>query len=369
MMPDHPLEPAKATGRVRRRLARKAAVGLLQISLGAACLVGTYWGVTRFLAGDFERDAKLTLIGASAPTTASGVLAVTAQVRATEMPEIKAGVPDLVPVRVSAAAAASDRPTIRNSPAQSLSGPDLKDREGSAVVDRASSDQPAPLHVKSPENELRDLEKRVASGPTLSSASTVPAVPPESRAITSAASEVSVSRPLQQVAATTLDGDFAKEAVSRAHLPDAGMNVPSLPRPAQQLGVRADREADKTAKVIAPTMGSSRTDAQEKGVAEKDKRVGQRSQAQAAKRTDQSAVKASSSARVATTRSNAASNRNDKPATAQRTRVAAAPSEPSTPPTPPPAAAESVAEQRVHLLGIPLPTGRKVRECLLEWRC
>ena len=54
MMPDHPLEPAKAAGRVRR-LARKAAVGLLQISLGAACLVGTYWGVTRFLAGDFER--------------------------------------------------------------------------------------------------------------------------------------------------------------------------------------------------------------------------------------------------------------------------------------------------------------------------
>jgi hypothetical protein len=170
------------------------------------------------------------------------------------MPEIKAGVPDLVPVRVSAVAATSDRPTIRNSPAQSLSGPDLKDREGSAVVDRASSDQPAPLHVKSPE-ELRDLEKRVASGPTLSSASTVPAVPPESRAITSAASEVSVSRPLQQVAATTLDGDFAKEAVSRAHLPDAGMNVPSLPRSAQQLGVRADREADKTAKVIGPHDG------------------------------------------------------------------------------------------------------------------
>jgi hypothetical protein len=358
MMPDHLLEPAKATGRVRR-LARKAAVGLLQISLGSACLVGTYWGVTRFLAGDFERDAKLTLTGASAPTTAS-VLAVTAQVRATEMPEIKAGVPDLVPVRVSAAAAASDRPTIRNSPAQSLSGPDLKDREGSAVVDRASSDQPAPLHVKSPENE---------SGPTLSSASSVPAVPPESRAITSAASEVSVSRPLQQVAATTLDGEVVKEAVSRVHLPEPERIItPALPEAAQQLGVRADREADKTAKVIAPTMGSSRTDAQKKGVAETDKRVGQRSQAQVAKRTEQSAVKASSSAREATTRSNAASNRNDKPATAQRTRVAAAPSEPSTLPASLPAAAE-VAEQRVHLLGIPLPTGRKVRECLLEWRC
>ena len=90
-MLDHPLEPAKATGRVRRRLARKAAVGLLQISLSAACLVGTYWGVTRFLAGDFERDAKLTLTGSSAPTTASGVLAVTAQVRATEMPESRSG--------------------------------------------------------------------------------------------------------------------------------------------------------------------------------------------------------------------------------------------------------------------------------------
>ena len=339
MMPDHPLEPAKATGRVRR-LARKAAVGLLQISLGAACLVGTYWGVTRFLAGDFERDAKLTLTGASAPTTAS-VLALTAQVRATEMPEIKAGVPDLVPVRVSAAAAASDRPTIRNSPAQSLSGPDLKDRGGSAVVDRASSDQPAPLHVKSPENELRDLEKQVASG----SASTVPAVPPEGRAITSAASEVSVSRPLQQVA-----------AVSRVHLPEPERIItPALPEAAQQ---SASREALNTASPPTGGVGADTTGTEARSAAKKVK--GDR-------RPNRSAVQPSS-ARETTTRRDSAPKRNDKPATAQRTRVAAVPSEPSTPPSPP-AAAESVAEQRVHLLGIPLPTGRKVRECLLEWRC
>jgi hypothetical protein len=335
MMPDHLLEPAKATGRVRR-LARKAAVGLLQISLGAACLVGTYWGVTRFLAGDFERDAKLTLTGSSAPTTASGVLAVTAQVRATEMPEIKAGVPDLVPVRVSAAAAASDRPTIRNSPAQSLSGPDLKDRGGSAVVDRGSSDQPAPLHVKSPENE---------SGPTQSSASSVPAVPPESRGITSAASEVSVSRPLQQVA-----------AVSRVHLPEPERIItPALPEAAQQ---SASREALNTASPPTGGVGADTTGTEARSAAKKVK--GDR-------RPNRSAVQPSS-ARETTTRRDSAPKRNDKPATAQRTRVAAVPSEPSTPPSPP-AAAESVAEQRVHLLGIPLPTGRKVRECLLEWRC
>jgi hypothetical protein len=351
-MLDHPLEPAKATGRVRRRLARKAAVGLLQISLSAACLVGTYWGVTRFLAGDFERDAKLTLTGSSAPTTASGVLAVTAQVRATEMPEIKAGVPDLVPVRVSAAAAASDRPTIRNSPAQSLSGPDLKDREGSAVVDRASSDQPAPLHVKSPENELRDLEKRVASG----SASTVPAVPPEGRAITSAASEVSVSRPLQQVA-----------AVSRVHLPEPERIItPALPEAAQQ---SASREALNTASPPTGGVGADTTGTEARSAAKKPKRTVETShQIKGDRRPNRSAVQPSS-ARETTTRRDSAPKRNDKPATAQRTRVAAAPSEPSTPPSPPPAAAESVAEQRVHLLGIPLPTGRKVRECLLEWRC
>jgi len=91
MTPDnaHSLEAAKSTGRARR-IALKAAFSLMQIGLGAACVIGTFWGVTRFLAGDFEAAGRApTSPGASATGIASGVLAVATQFRATEMPEIR----------------------------------------------------------------------------------------------------------------------------------------------------------------------------------------------------------------------------------------------------------------------------------------
>src|SRR3954454_7473251 len=93
------LEAAKSTGRARR-IALKAAFILMQIGLGAACVIGTFWGVTRFLAGDFETAGRApTSPGASATGSASGLLAVATTVRATEMPEIKRGVPELMPLR------------------------------------------------------------------------------------------------------------------------------------------------------------------------------------------------------------------------------------------------------------------------------
>ncbi|MDF3064305.1 MAG: hypothetical protein K0S06_4414 [Microvirga sp.] len=51
-----------------------------------------------------------------------------------------------------------------------------------------------------------------------------------------------------------------------------------------------------------------------------------------------------------------------------RTRTAAKTS-PSTDPAPAPTPPAEAREDRVHLLGVPLPSGRKVRECLLEFRC
>src|SRR5829696_1035252 len=127
MTPDnaHSLEAAKSTGRVQR-IALKAAFSLMQIGLGAACVIGTFWGVTRFLAGDFEAAGRAPISpGASATGIASGVLAVATQVRATEMPEIKRGVPELMPVRVSTSTA-TDQPklsptVIRNFAAKPIS--------------------------------------------------------------------------------------------------------------------------------------------------------------------------------------------------------------------------------------------------------
>ena len=358
MTPDnaHSLEAAKSTGRARR-IALKAAFSLMQIGLGAACVIGTFWGVTRFLAGDFEAAGRApTSPGASATGIASGVLAVATQVRATEMPEIKRGVPELMPVR--------DQPklspiVIRNFAATPIS---------TTQVEVPVIGSTAAGHDESSSDRRRLHEERVtsdASAPGLNSTPIVPEVPPDVPAITTGSFGPSVTSSPPQVASTTLDADSAKEAVSGVNRQDAEaakVSAAASAEPANEIHASAEGEIAATTRTAPTIMSPNRTDAQGKGVAKKDKPVVQRSQAQAAKRTNPS------SAKEATTRSNAAAKRNDKPAIAQRTRVAAAPSEPSTPATPPPAAAE-VAEQRVHLLGIPLPTGRKVRECLLEWRC
>jgi hypothetical protein len=349
-----------------RRVASKAALTLMQIGLGVACVIGTFWGVTRFLAGDFEPAgrAQPTFSGASAAGIASGVLAVATQVRATEMPEIKGGVPELMPVRVSTSTA-TDQPklsptVIRNYPAKPIS---------STQVEVPLISSTAASHDESVSDRRRLHEERVtsnASAPGLNSTPRVPELPPDVPAITSGSFGPSVTSPPPQVGLTS---DSAKETVSGVHHQDAEaakMSAVASAEPANEIDASADGENAATKRTAPTIMSPNRTDAQGKGAAKKPKRVVQSSQAEAAKRTAQSAVQASSSAREPTTRSNAAPKR--KPAIAQRTRVAAAPSEPSTPAMPPPAAAE-VAEQRVHLLGIPVPTGRKVRECVIEWRC
>src|SRR5829696_3281726 len=119
------LEAAKSTGRVQR-IALKAAFSLMQIGLGAACVIGTFWGVTRFLAGDFEAAGRAPICpGASAAGIASGVLAVWTQVPATDMPEIHPGAPELIPPRAPTLTA-TDQPKLsptvsRKSPAKPVS--------------------------------------------------------------------------------------------------------------------------------------------------------------------------------------------------------------------------------------------------------
>src|SRR5829696_5552261 len=349
------LEAAKSTGRVQR-IALKAAFSLMQIGLGAACVIGTFWGVTRFLAGDFEAAGRAPISpGASATGIASGVLAVATQVRATEMPEIKRGVPELMPVRVSTFTA-TDQPKLSPTVIRNFAVKPISTTQVEVPVIGST----AAWHDESSSDRRRLHEERVtsdASAPGLNSTPIVPEVPPDVPAITTGSFGPSVTSSPPQVASTSADS--AKEAVSGVNRQDADaakVSAAASAEPANEIHASAEVEIAATRRTASTMMSPNRTDAQGKGVAKKDKRVVQRSQAQAAKRTNPS------SAREATTRSNAAAKRNEKPAMAQRTRVAAAPSEPSTPATPPPAAAE-VAEQRVHLLGIPLPTGRKVREC------
>ena len=214
MTPDnaHSLEAAKSTGRARR-IALKAAFSLMQIGLGAACVIGTFWGVTRFLAGDFEAAGRApTSPGASATGIASGVLAVATQVRATEMPEIKRGVPELMPVR--------DQPklsptVIRNFAAKPIS---------TTQVEVPVIGSTAAWHDESSSDRRRLHEERVtsdASAPGLNSTPIVPEVPPDVPAITTGSFGPSVTSSQPQVASTTLDADSAKEAVSGVNRQDA----------------------------------------------------------------------------------------------------------------------------------------------------
>jgi hypothetical protein len=365
MTPNHANSPevAKPTGRAWR-VATKVGLTAMQIAFGAACLIGTFWGVTQFLAGDFEPHfagrAQPTSAEASAtPIATSGVLARATQVRLAEMPEIKGAVPELAPVRASA-------PTTSRQPHASpalirtipISKPDPKVAEVSAgsVLEPTASDAER-LSAPSPHIQ----ETRLTAGrPALS---VVPQVPPDARLITSRSSEPSA---LPQVASAAPNAEPEPETVGRADQTVKLSVAAAAPEPAQETDARPDREANETAKVAAAAMPPSRTDAQAKSNERKAKAQGPR--AEDAKRTNRPPAQPPSSATAATSRSNAAPKRNEKPATAQRTRVAAAQPEASMPPTPPPATAEP-AEQRVHLLGITLPTGRKVRECLLEWRC
>jgi hypothetical protein len=214
----------------------------MQIGFGAACVIGSFWGVTRFLAGDFDAAgrAQPTSPGASATGIASGVLAVATQVQATEMPEIKGGVPDPMPVRVSTA---SDQPTlsptvIRNFPAKPI---------GSTQVEVPLISSTAATHDESSSHQRR-LHVTVEA-PAPGSASIVLEVPPDVPAITSGSFGPSVTSPPPQLASTALNSDSAKETFSDVHREDAESAKVSAALPGQ----RAGREAEETAKVTAPT--------------------------------------------------------------------------------------------------------------------
>jgi hypothetical protein len=269
MTPDNApsLEAAKSTGRARQ-IALKAAFSLMQIGLGAACVIGTFWGVTRFLAGDFEAAGRApTSPGASATGIASGVLAVATQVRATEMPEIKRGVPELMPVRVSTSTA-TDQPklsptVIRNFAAKPIS---------TTQVEVPVIGSTAAWHDESSSDRRRLHEERVTSDASegLNSTPIVPEVPPDVPAITTGSFGPSVTSSPPQVVSTSADS--AKEAVSGVNRQDADaakVSAAASAEPANEIHASAEVEIAATRRT-APT---NRTHAQGKGVAKKDKRV------------------------------------------------------------------------------------------------
>jgi hypothetical protein len=351
-MPDHPsfIVRAKPPGRLRRAVTRTTLV-LMQVTFGAAFLVGTFWGVTGFLAGDFEPlfdgAAEPITARASAPQALGPtVLATTTQAQLVAMPEIKNGVPELMPVRASVSRP-SDLPKLspavaRNAPLPPISAEPIQTKVANVSSEAVGNTEPAASHLP------RLEEQRVTlAHPAMTSASAMPDATPEVPRVTSGATELS--------------GNGAPS------LPQATPATHS-PQPTHE-AARAEGDANKTQMVTAASP-LSQTEDQERGAAKKAKRVVQTPQTHDAKRTGRSAAQPSSSPKAGASSSNGPLKRNDKPATAQRTRVAAARPETTAAASPTVvAAAPGASEQRLHLLGIPLPTGQKVRECLLEWRC
>ena len=225
MTPDNApsLEAAKSTGRARR-IALKAAFSLMQIGLGAACVIGTFWGVTRFQAGDFEAAGRApTSPGASATGIASGVLAVAKHVRATEMPEIKRGVPEPMPVRVSTSTA-TDQPKIYPTVIRNFAAKPISTTQAEVPVIGST----AAWHDESSSDRRRLHEERVtsdASAPGLNSTPIVPEVPPDVPAITTSSFGPSVTSSPPQVASTTL-----MPTLQRKRFPVLIARMPKLPR-------------------------------------------------------------------------------------------------------------------------------------------
>jgi hypothetical protein len=257
-----------------------------------------------------------------------------------------------MPVRASVSRP-SDLPKLspavaRKAPIPPISAEPIQTKVAKVSLEPVGSTEPAASHGESSSAPPREEQRVTLAHPAMTSASAMPDATPEVPRVSSGATEVS--------------GNGAPS------LPQATPATHS-PQPTHE-AARAEGDANKTQMVTAAASPPGGTDDQARGAAKKAKRVVQTPQTPDAKRTSRSTAQPSSSPKAGASSTNGPLKRNDKPATAQRTRVAAAQPDTTTAASPTVvAAAPGASEERLHLLGIPLPTGQKVRECLLEWRC
>lgn len=252
---------------------------------------------------------------------------------AEEWPEIRNGVPELAPAQRSArpAGALSDRraPVIEQAPGVDLAG--SQDVPTARVVDQPSS----ALGTETPRTAAvgRQADVRVETP-----ISTRPINLAEPRLVPEAPAPSSVHPP-------------APLPPPMSTIAPAGPSASATPL------VQADGAEIK--RIEARNLEAKTSEAK-RAVPKRDKA----NDAPRAKRTAQSDAKADPRAP-----SDAASPTPRKPAGSARTRTAAAQTPATQGVDPPPTVAPAPEEPRTRLLGIPLPTGREVKECLLELRC
>jgi len=340
----------------KRRTARVALLGA-QVVFGVACLVGTFVGVTWVLSGATEPAAPEVRFA-----------------KAENWPEIKGGVPELVspaalipssgipiaelPLRPqSGAGAASDAPVRpdSNPPTEAELAPPEPPSENSTVGKKPPVAEAAASPAEAPQADIPaengrpgPMAKDDTSRHTLfldgiqaqSSAAPPPATPPGQEVASTSES------PAQPLAAST-------------PISDTGI----VQEPPDPTPVSAGKEAALPIAATAPTPYP--------GVASPSVGQGRRVErsARAASDVRRASVEQRKRRVPAEAKTARTEQRKAKATPPARTRTAEAKPSPTPDPAPAPAPPAEVREERVHLLGVPLPTGRKIRECLLEFRC
>jgi hypothetical protein len=311
------------------------------------------------LAGNVPRWKRRVLFLGRLATVASGIVAV--------------GL--LAPILLEAG-----RPSERAVGSRSAEGwPDVN-LVGPKPEARSAADQPAGVSEQSPGGRPGELanwipERRVpGSAPIVGSSPVRP--DPTSNAEPPVVLLPAGKRP-SDIAATASDQDLQRLKQESVHATgsasSAGDGPPGVPVPsANEVDASAQAET-KAAPGSDPGSGMPATTAALPARSERPDASGDRE----GKRRSKAAAAAAPQTETQEARSRDRKRRTDpeKPAlerqaSAGRTRNPATQPQAVAAPTAPPASAPAAPDgERVRLLGIPLPTGSEVRQCLLEFRC
>jgi hypothetical protein len=324
-----PLRAASGTRAVGRALLVAA-----QVALGAACLVGSFVGVNWLLYRPAESQAAEPQLPQS-PQLAAQPSKVAA------WPEIKNGVPELLasapakPTPAEPTKAQPEEPSVAAAPSPAR-GPTFVETS----LWQAQPSRPAAAD---------EVSSQAFEGAALKPSGETAAAPESTRV----AAPIELRPPSEPVASTT---ESAAPAIAEP--------APGEPA-ATGDGTASGEPLPSPMAAPMPTGGSAEP---------RPEQASQPAARKPAQPTTAAAQPSSAKAAARTSKTSPEQRRKPSAPAPQRTRTAAtAPAEPSrdrSPPPPPAEAGRATAEEEgVRVLGVRVPSARKVTECLLQWRC
>jgi hypothetical protein len=316
----------------------RVALTVVQVALGTVCGVGAFVGVTLALSGTPESLGEYVRLA-----------------RVETWPEIKDGVPALIPLPASAPRSGAPTAGLAH---------------GMPEPTAAASD-PLSLPVPDPPSAQPILIEPVAT--------------PGASALTAASAEVAEAgdasvpaRSPDPSIETRVEAEFSslKQNEAMLHAPALTQQPPAPAaatpetRPAQKRGVMKPHSSNRqhaagaSAASVPPRSNAASMENQPKQA-----ETAARGRPPEVRRASNATADRSSTKRAADAPKTRPDRRDGNSTRPARTRIveATAPASPESTPAVP--GQPEAKEERVHLLGVPLPTGRQIRECLLELRC